>query len=49
MDNSAIKWLIDHGHKILIWIQFLVAVVVWIAADPDPSVLLELLQSCLAQ
>lgn len=45
-ENSIIKWVLDHGHKILIWVQFVAAVLIWITADPDPAELLKALQSC---
>ena len=47
-ENAIIKWLLDHGHKLLIWIQFIVALLVWITANPDPAALLAALQACIA-
>lgn len=44
----AIQWLLDHGHKALIWLQFIVGALTWIALDPDPVKLLEALQSCMS-
>lgn len=47
-ENKALKWVLAHGHKVIIWVQFLAALLVWITADPDPSELLKLLESCIA-
>lgn len=47
MENPVIKWIIAHGHKALIWLQFLIAVILWITADPDPAELMKVLQECL--
>ena len=45
--NPVLKWLWANGHKVLIWIQFVIAVILWITADPSPSELMKTLQECL--
>ena len=47
--NPIVQWLIDHGYKALIWIQFIVALLIWITADPDPEALLATLEQCISQ
>lgn len=47
MDNSIITWILAHGHKVLIWAQFVIVVVLWITADPNPAELLAELQQCI--
>ena len=46
-ENSVLKWILANGHKVLIWIQFFIAVVLWITADPSPGELMKTLQECL--
>ena len=41
MDNPIVKWVVAHGHKVLIWIQFFIAVILWITADPNPGELMK--------
>ena len=47
MDNPIVKWVVAHGHKVLIWISFFIAVILWITADPNPGELMKTLQDCL--
>jgi len=47
-DSKVLAWLWANGHKVLLWIQFIVGALIIIGANPDPQELYDAMMKCAA-